>query len=121
MSRQNATTDLWNSLSPDLIGIQIGGEIVFINIAGANLLGAATPEQIVGKLIMDFVHPDCRGMFAERVQRTTKEEIEVALGKEKWIRLDGTIINVEVAAMPITYQDKSAVQFIARRITGASE
>jgi len=112
---------LWNSLSPDLIGIQIGGEIVYINIAGANLLGAATPEKIVGKLIMDFVHPDCRGMFAERVQRTTKEEIEVALGKEKWIRLDGTIINVEVAAMPITYQDKSAVQFIARRITGASE
>ncbi len=121
MSRQNATIDLWNSLAPDLISIQIEGEIVFINIAGANLLGAVTPEQIVGKPIIDFVHPDCRGMFAERVQRMTKDETESALGKEKWIRLDGTTVDLEVAAMPITYHDKLAVQFIARCITDPSK
>ena len=121
MNRRNATTDLWNSLSPDLISIQIEGKIVFVNIAGAKLLGAVTPEQIVGKPILDFVHPDCRGIFAEQVRQITKEEMEVALGKERWIRLDGTPIEVEVAAMRITYQNKLAMQFIARRLTGASQ
>jgi PAS domain S-box-containing protein len=121
VSRQNANTDLWDSLSPDLIGIQIEGEIVFINTAGAKLLGAASPEQVVGKPIMGFVHPDCQGVFADQVQQMTKEGAEVALSKEKWIRLDGTVIDVEVAAMPLTYQDKLAVQFIARHITSASK
>jgi PAS domain S-box-containing protein len=120
MSRQNATTDLWDSLAPDLIGIQIKGEIVFINTAGAKLLGAANPEQLVGKLIVDFVHPDCQGIFADQLQQMTNEGAEVALSKERWIRLDGTVIDVEVAAMPLIYQDKLAVQFIARRIAGAN-
>jgi PAS domain S-box-containing protein len=120
VSRQNATTDLWDSLSPDLIGIQIEGEIVFINTAGAKLLGATNPEQVIGKPMMDFVHPDCQGIFADQAQQMTQEGAEVALSKEKWIRLDGTVIDVEVAAMPLIYQDKLAVQFIARCITHAN-
>ncbi len=33
--------------SPDVIGIQSEGKIVFINVAGAKLLGAVNPEQLI--------------------------------------------------------------------------
>ncbi len=38
--------------SPDAIGIHSEGKIVFINVAGAKLLGAVNPEQLIGKPVM---------------------------------------------------------------------
>ena len=117
MSQRNTNAELWDSLSPDLISIQVEDKIVFINTAGAKLLGAASPEQLVGRPFLDFVHPDCRDEFSARVQQMTKEGAEAWLCEEKWIRLDGVIIDVDVAATPLTYQNKLAVQFIVRDIT----
>ncbi len=117
MCQRNTNTDLWDSLSLDLISIQVEDEIVFINTAGAQLLGAAGPEQLVGRPFLDFVHPDYRDEFSAQVRRMMREGVEAWLCEEKWVRLDGTIIDVDVAAMPLTYQNKLAVQFIARDIT----
>ncbi len=78
------------------------------------MLGAATSEQLVGKPILDFVHPDYREIAAERVRQITTEGIVVCPSEEMWLRLDGTAISVEVAAMPIFYEGKSALQLIVR-------
>jgi PAS domain S-box-containing protein len=117
---KNTNADLWNSLSLDLIGIQIDGRLVFINAAGARLLGADSPEQLIGKPIMDLIHPDCQGIAVQTVQETSQEETAV-LSKEKWIRMDGRVIDLEIAAIPLIYQDKPAVQFIARDITRCTQ
>ncbi len=113
---KNTIADLWNSLSPDLIGIQVDGRLVFINVAGAKLLGADGPEQLIGKPITDLIHPDYQGVAAQPVQETLEQDTSV-LSEEKWIRMDGTVIDVEVATILLVYQDKPAVQFIARDIT----
>jgi PAS domain S-box-containing protein len=39
-------------LSPDGIGIEQKGTVVFVNSAGAKLLGAESPDQIIGKPLM---------------------------------------------------------------------
>lgn len=119
--QRNTNTDLWDSLSPDLISIQVEGKIAFINTAGARLLGATGPEQLVGRPFLDFVHPDCRAEFSAWVRRMTEEGAEALLCEGQWVRLDGTIIDVDVAAMPFTYQNRLAVQFIARDITGRKQ
>ena len=111
---QKANTEVWDSISLDLVSIQVEGKIVFINAAGANMLGAATSGQLVGKPILDFVHPDYREIAVERVRQMTTEGIVVCPSEEKWLRLDGTAIDVEVAAMPIFYEGKLAVQLIVR-------
>ena len=111
---QKANTKVWESISLDLVSIQVEGKIVFINAAGANMLGAATAEQLVGKPILDFVHPDYREIAAERVRQVTTEGIVVCPSEEKWLRLDGTAISVEVAALPIFYEGKPALQLIVR-------
>ncbi len=116
MTGKNASTALWDSLSPDLIGIQVEGRIAYINTAGARLLGAASSDQVIGRPILDFIHPDCRQTAVERPRQLSAQESEVLSGEEQWVRLDGAIIDVRVAATPLTFEGKPAIQFIARQI-----
>ena len=104
-------------LSPDTIAVHSEGKIIFMNTAGAKLLGAANPEQLIGRPIMDFLHPDYRDIVKQRVRWIGKEGKEASLIEEKFIRLDGTVIDVEVAAFSFTYQGKPAVQAVTRDIT----
>ncbi|MCX9009758.1 MAG: PAS domain S-box protein, partial [Candidatus Methanoperedens sp.] len=105
-------------LSPEAIAVHSEGKIVFLNAAGAKLLGAAHPEEVIGKNIIDIVHPDYREVVGERVRRMRDEGKIVPLIEEKFVRLDGSVIDVEVAAMPLTYQGKPAIQVVIRDITG---
>ena len=104
-------------LSPNTIAVHSEGRIVFINAAGARLLRAANPEQLVGKPIMDLLHPDYRDVVKERIRRVTEEGKEAPLIEQRFIRLDGTVVDVEVAAIPFTYRGKPAVQAIVNDIS----
>ena len=117
MTPRRTKTEVWDSISLDLICIQVEGKIVYINAAGAQMLGADTPAQLIGEPILDFVHPDYREIAAERVRQITAERIVVCPSTEKWLRLDRTPIDVEVATMPVIYKGKHAVQVIARKDT----
>jgi PAS domain S-box-containing protein len=104
-------------LSFEGIAVHSEGELLIINPAGAELLGGTSPDQFIGKPVMDFVHPDYHGIVQERVRQQTEDEREVPPLEEKFIRLDGTVIDVEVMGIPITHQNKPAVQVVFRDIT----
>jgi len=104
-------------LFPDLVVVHSEGKIVLINAAGTRLLGAASSEQLVGKPIMDFVHPDDREMVAGRIKQVGEQGTLAHPIEQKWLRLDGTVIDVEVVAIALTYQNKPAIQVVARDIT----
>jgi PAS domain S-box-containing protein len=103
--------------SPDAIAIHSEGKIVFINAAGVKLLGAENPEQLIGKPLIDFVHPDYREIAGERIRLMTENGKNVSPTEEKFIKLDGSVIDVEVIAMPFAYQGKPGIQVITRDIT----
>ena len=103
-------------LSFDVIAIHRGGKIVYINAAGAELFGASSPEEVIGKTLLDFVHPDYLETAEARMLRTSKGTI-APLIEEKLIRLDETSVDAEVVEVPITYQGQPAVQVVARDIT----
>jgi diguanylate cyclase (GGDEF)-like protein/PAS domain S-box-containing protein len=104
-------------LSPDGIAVLADGKFVFINPAGARFLGATGPEQLAGVNVMDVVHPDYRKTAADRMQLITQQRSSVSWIEEKFIRLDGSEINVEVAGATFTYRQKPAVQIMFRDIT----
>jgi PAS domain S-box-containing protein len=103
--------------SPDGIGIHQDGRIVFINPAGARLLGAQGPDELVGKSVMDLLHPDYREVVRERIQRSLATGQPAPPLTEKFIRLDGTVIDVEVTAVPIIWEGRPAMQVVFRDIT----
>jgi two-component system cell cycle sensor histidine kinase/response regulator CckA len=103
-------------LSPEAIGIQEDGKVAYINPAGAKLFGAADPEQLIGKTVIDFVHPDYRKIARERSRRIVEGKVIPPI-EEKFIRLDGTVLDIEIAAAPITYHGKTCLQVIFHDIT----
>jgi PAS domain S-box-containing protein len=103
--------------SPDAIAIYTSGKIVFVNNECLSLMGAATPQDLIGKSVMDFIHPDYRALVFERMKNATNEGAVLPLIDEKFVRLDDSIIDVEVKAMSIRLDNQPAVQLIIRNIT----
>ncbi len=103
-------------LSPDPLFIESGGKLVFVNRPAAKLFGADHPDQLVGKPAISLVHPDSRNSVNERLAKL-RANAEVIYFDQRLLRLDGKAVDVKVAAALLTYQDKPAVQFIARDVS----
>ena len=106
--------------SPDSILVHAGGRFVFANQAAAELLAAGTPAALVGLPIETIVHPDYRELVHDRVA-LQQIGLEVPLLEEKFIRLDGREILVEVAGIPVRYEGRAAGQIIVRDISRRKE
>ena len=107
-------------LSPEAIAVQSEGDIVYINDAGVELLGATSSRQIVGEPILNFIHPDYHEMVEERIRRI-RENRRTDFVEQQWIRVDGQVIDVEIASAPITYSGRPASQIVFRNITGRKQ
>ena len=105
---------------PLCIAILCEGKIVFINISGARMMAARNPEDIVGRNVTDFIHPDSREVILTRMHKVLRGG-HAGPSEEKFVRLDGKEIEVEVSAFPFKYQNKPAQQIIARDVTEQKE
>jgi len=103
--------------SPDAIAIYVKGKIVFINKECLNLMAASSHEELIGKSVIEFVHPDYRELIIGRMKEVNKDGVVLPLTEEKFMRLDGSEIDVEVKSMSIRFENKPAVQMIIRNIT----
>ncbi|MBZ5534625.1 MAG: PAS domain S-box protein [Acidobacteriia bacterium] len=104
-------------LSPEAIVVHCENRFVFLNSAAMRLFGAARPEDLIGMPILDRVHPEHRDVVAARIESLLESKEPVPLIEEKFLRLDGSIIDVEVAAIPFVYRNKPAAQVAIRDIT----
>ena len=104
-------------LSTNAIYIAIDGRYVFSNRAGVRLLGASVPEEIVGREVLDFIHPAFIAAERERVRSLREDGFTPPAKEEKYVRLDGAVVDVDVAAIPFTFQDRPAILILAHDIT----
>jgi len=102
---------------PEPIVVHAGGAIRFVNPAGVALLGAASAEELVGRPVMDFVHPDYRAVVAERMRAMLETGGPVLLLEEKIVRLDGRVLEVEIAGAPVNFQGEPAIQLVGRDVS----
>ncbi|MFB0516693.1 MAG: PAS domain S-box protein [Candidatus Neomarinimicrobiota bacterium] len=103
-------------LSPDVILVHKNGEIIFINPAGVTLMGADSPDQLIGRKVEEFIHPDSLESVKKRIEQVEAGHT-VPFMEQKLIRLDGTIIDVETSLAPFIYHCEPAIQVVARDIT----
>ncbi|HEY9743045.1 MAG TPA: PAS domain S-box protein [Coleofasciculaceae cyanobacterium] len=102
---------------PEPIFIHTDGEIVLVNSAAVKLYGATSPEKLIGRRVIDLAHPECREIIKEQMRQLTEEGKQTELSEQKFLRFDGTVIDVEVAAIPFTYQQRLAALVVARDIS----
>jgi PAS domain S-box-containing protein len=104
-------------LSPDALVVYRDGIVVFVNSAATTLFGTTEPEELLGKSVFDFIHPDYRDLSRQRMAATLATgEISPSI-EEKLICLDGSVIDAEVTTARIDYEDGLALQTLVRDIT----
>ncbi len=109
---RSAWTDFFHLVehSPEGIGVHDGRVVLYLNPTGARLLGADDPAAIIGRPLLDFVHPDSHPVVQARMQKMLAGTDTVPAVLERFVRLDGTPIEVEVVAASMIFRGVPAVQ-----------
>lgn len=104
-------------LSPNGIVIHKLGVIRYINPAGSNILGFATPEELIGKELLEFI-PSYDHQNIQKAWNTIhKDKKTIGFIEVKWCRLGNKEIDVEVMGMPVTINGELMIQQFFRDIT----
>jgi len=102
--------------SPFGIIIQSDDKIDFLNPAAMKILGGTKPEELVGKTVSQFIHPDYLEIFDEQNCKERNGEIEELIDA-KFTRFDGTYVDIEIMSIPFNYESKSAIYRVFQDIT----
>jgi PAS domain S-box-containing protein len=103
-------------VSPDCIGVHVDRQLIYVNQAFVELLGAESEEDVIGRDVISIVAPAYREKVVERLGEL-HEGTCVPYLRQQYVRMDGSLIDAEVAALPLRYGNREAVQVIARDIT----
>jgi PAS domain S-box-containing protein len=101
---------------PDAIFVVSEEQVVFVNPSGVRLLGAQRPEQIVGKDLSEIIHPGSLASVRRRSRDAYRTGVAAPPMEHVLVALDGSPVEVESAAIPITWQGLPAIEAIARDI-----
>lgn len=104
------------------LGIMIHseGRIRFLNPEAARLIGASDAREVIGREVLDLVHPEYRGLIQERIGKVlhgqTIAPLEIILR-----RVDGKEVFVESVGHPYVFEGQPAIQVILSDLTDRKE
>ena len=103
--------------TPESIIIHGEGKMLFVNPAAIKMLGATCASDLVGKPILDLIHPDFRKIVSQRLDKNAKPGGKSPMQEQKLFKRDGSVIDVEVQGMRVNFNGKPAVHAAMRDIT----
>jgi len=100
------------------IGVAIyrRGKLLFANTQAHLILGADKSQNLIGTDVLNFVEPEHHQRIIRRMKEVA-EGLPGAMVEQKYIRLDGTLVDVETMAFPYNYRGDACVQIIFRDVT----
>src|ERR1700726_639123 len=101
---------------PDAILVHSEDKIVFLNPFCVRLLGAAGPEQLLGKDISEIVNPDDLPAIRNRIQDCYASGTASPPMESVLIACDGSPVEIEAVAIPICWNGAPAIEVVARDI-----
>ena len=106
------------ALLPDAVLVHSNDAILFTNPAAAELLGLPNEQSLIGKPLLNFVHPDSREAFASREStNSTTPPVRAARVRAQMVNASGGLVEVEVTSSACLYHNQPATVVLARDIT----
>lgn len=103
--------------SPYPMCVLAAGLVVYVNPAAVRGFAAGSADDLVGKMITDFVHPDSIGSMLEGIAALEEEGDSSAPAEAVMLRFDGSLLDVEVVSVFTSWDGKPAHQVIFRDLT----
>ncbi len=104
-------------LAPDAVVVHVRGIIRYANRRAAEYVGLASPEQLVGRSVLEFVHPEDRERVRARWDRIDTSGGPVPAAEIRIVRADGIERWIETRATPVVDRGEAAVLLVATDIT----
>lgn len=107
--------------APMGIWVEQDDRVVFANPAAAKMLGADSPEQLIGVHPLSFLSPEQLAAAQDRRARTLAGEQGLYPAETTWVKLDGSALQVAVKAGLMKYGGRPAIQLMATDITARKQ
>ncbi|MCX5742784.1 MAG: PAS domain S-box protein [Proteobacteria bacterium] len=108
-------------LAPIAVVIHDAGQIRFSNPAAAQMLGAASPAALLDRNTKSLVHPDDWPIAQARLAFAHAHDQAVPTIETRYLRLDGSVVDVETLALPITLANKRVTMVVFRDISAQKQ
>jgi len=89
-------------LAPVSVVLHRGGLIRYANAAARTLVGAVRQDQLIGRPMLDFIHPEMHPLVLERMHGMAERFEAVPPVDEKLVKLDGQTTEAEVTSWVIS-------------------
>jgi PAS domain S-box-containing protein len=99
------------------IFIHRSGILRYAGREGARLLGYDSPEELIGRLIFDFVHPEDRERVAAIARRRVEGKAVPDQYEARLLKKDGSVIDVELYSTLTEYEGQVATQGVFVDVT----
>ncbi len=114
-SEEHYRSMIESSLYPIVI---VGDGKIFYANPSANLLFGATSEKgLIGTNMADRVHPDFQQLVTARIKKCIEDQSIAPKTEMKYLKLDGSVLDVEVQSSPINYGGVQSIQTAIHDIT----
>ena len=104
-------------LSPEAIVVHSEGKLVYVNPAAQMLWGASSSEELMGKPLLEVVHPQSHDIVKRHIREVEELGSATDLNEQKHVKLNGDVIDVEMVGIPSVFRGKPAVQAVIRDVT----
>ncbi len=107
-------------LSPDAILVHAEGRYLYANPAGTRLFAAHSSEEVIGRDLLESIHPDDRQFMVHRIEEACGGAV-TPLGEIRFLRLDSSTVDTEVTCRQVEFGGRPAIQIVVRDITARKQ
>ena len=103
--------------APDAIFVRDKECFTYLNNSALTLFGADSADELLGTPILDRYHAIVRDSIRDRMEIINEQLQAIPLYQSICLKLDGSEVNVESSAVPITYMGTAGALVFLRDIT----
>jgi PAS domain S-box-containing protein len=98
---------------PEGIIVYRHGKIAYVNPSGIRLLGADSPENLIGRDVIDMIDPGFQAIFRERVAQAALGA-QMNIEKVQFIRNQGNSVTIGMSLGAVFWDKETAVLIVMR-------
>ncbi|MCA1319189.1 PAS domain S-box protein [Bacillus tianshenii] len=92
---------------PNGLFLTVDGVIKYVNETGTRMLGACQKSQLIDTSVYDYIEETFHDIVKQRI-RSVQQGFRVGLMEQRWYRLDGRMIEVEIISNQTMYKGQPA-------------
>jgi PAS domain S-box-containing protein len=104
-------------LCPDVMYVNVGGRISYVNAAAVRFFGAKDARDLIGRSPVELAAPESRSRVAARPKKLKEIGQSLPAAPEEWLRLDGSRVPVEATAALVPWRGDQGILVILRDIS----